>query len=166
MLRASIETTGAEVALRGVASGDADEISEIPGAGALLDLVEAVLAPDGLSTTDAARAEAARRRVREELGAEALVDAAAVIGNFERMNRIADATGIALDPPVNVATEALRAELGIDHYGSAENARPVKGWQRLLWRGIEPFARMGLRLAGRRAGSKTHVPSDSGPDRD
>ncbi len=162
MLRASIETTGAEVDLRGVASGDEAEIGAIPGAGALLGLVEAVLPLDG-EAADPGIAEAARARVRDELGAEALVDAAAVIGNFERMNRIADATGIPLDPPVNVATEDLRSELGIDRYGSARNARPVKGWQRLLWRGIEPLARIGLRFAGRRTGSRSRVPPDSKP---
>ncbi|HEB88582.1 MAG TPA: hypothetical protein ENI85_03345 [Deltaproteobacteria bacterium] len=162
MLRASIETTGGEVDLRGVASGDDAELSAIPGAAALLGLVEAVVGLDG-RTVDPGIAEAARARVRDELGTEALVDAAAVIGNFERMNRIADATGIPLDPPVNVATETLRAELGIDRYGSARNARPVKGWQRMLWRGIEPLARVGLRLVGRRTRSGGRLPSDSRP---
>ncbi len=40
---------------------------------------------------------AARTRVLEELGPAPLVDAAAVASNFERMVRIADATGIPLD---------------------------------------------------------------------
>jgi hypothetical protein len=145
MLRASVETEGAEVDYRGIADPETAEASSVPGAGALVGLVDATLSADG------GDGDAARERVRRELGSEALVDAAAVIGNFERMTRIADATGIPLDPPVNVATEALRAELGIDRYGSAAHTKPVRGWQRVLGRAIEPVARLGLRWVGRRA---------------
>ena len=154
MLRASIETTGDEVDLRGVATGDAAETSAIPGAEALLGLVEAAL------SEEPGAGEAARERVRRELGSAALVDAAAIIGNFERMNRIADATGIPLDPPVNVATESLRSELGIDRFGSAANAKPVRTWQRVVWRIAEPLVQLALRIAGRRSKSKQDSQSD------
>ena len=148
MLRASVETEGAEVDYRGIADSESAEASSVPGAGALVGLVDATLSADG------GDGDAARERVRRELGSDALVDAAAIIGNFERMTRIADATGIPLDPPVNVATEALRAELGIDDYGSAAHTKSVKGWQRVLGRAIEPVARLGLRWVGRRARSR------------
>jgi len=151
MLRASVETDGAEADYRGIADGESAEASTVPAAGALVGLVEAALSADG------GDGEQARERVRRELGSEALVDAAAVIGNFERMTRIADATGIPLDAPVNVATEALRAELGIDEYRSAANTKSVKGWQRLAGRALEPVARIGLRWAGRRARSKAGI---------
>lgn len=153
MLRASVETEGAEVDYRGIADSGSAEASSVPGAGALVGLVEATLSPDGVDGDEA------RERVRRELGSAALVDAAAIIGNFERMTRIADATGIPLDPPVNVATEALRAELGIDRYGSAARTKSVKGWQRMLGRAIEPVARMGLRWVGRRARSRNEARS-------
>ena len=44
----------------------------------------------------------------------ALVDAAAVVGNFERMVRIADGTGIPLDKPVAMVSADMREELGLD----------------------------------------------------
>jgi hypothetical protein len=153
MLRASVETEGAEVDYRGIADGASAEASSISGAGALVGLVEA-----SLSAEEDAGIEA-RARVRRELGSEALVDAAAVIGNFERMTRIADATGIPLDAPVNIMTESLRAELGIDHYGSSADRKLVKGWQRLIGRMLDPVARIVLRWAGRRARSKAAAPS-------
>ena len=76
------------------------------------------------------------------------------------MTRIADATGIPLDAPVNVATEVLRVELGIDRYGSAAETASVKGWQRLLGRAIEPVARIGLRWVGRRARARVEIRSE------
>jgi hypothetical protein len=156
MLRASIETEGAEADYRGIADPENAEASSVPSAAALVGLVDAALSTD----QGEGDGEQARERVRRELGSEALVDAAAVIGNFERMTRIADATGIPLDAPVNVATEAIRAELGIDRFGSAANTRSVKGWQRLLRRALEPVARLGLRWVGRRARSKSEIPSE------
>jgi hypothetical protein len=151
MLRASVETDGAEVDYRGIVDGESAEDSSIPAAGALVGLVEASLS-DGENN-----AEEARERVRRELGSEALVDAAAVIGNFERMTRIADSTGIPLDAPVNVMTESIRAELGIDGYGSAADRQSVKGWQRLIGRLVDPVTGIALRWAGRRARSKAEA---------
>jgi len=120
----------------------------------LIGLVEAALSSnegDGL---------AARARVREELGSESLVDAAGVIGNFERMVRIADSTGIPLDAPVNIATEAVRSELGIDAFASAENTQSVRGWQRLIGKVAEPILRVVLREVGRRARARDEAPTD------
>jgi len=154
MLRASIETEGAEVDYRGISDRESAEASSVPAAGALVGLVEASLSADDVD------AEKARERVRLELGSEALVDAAAIIGNFERMTRIADGTGIPLDTPVNVATESLRAELGIDRFESAANTKSVRGWERLLGRAIEPVARIGLRWAGRRARARDQAHSE------
>ena len=145
MLRASIETQGEEVDLRGLTDGKAAGESSIPGAAALVDFVEATL---GGNTDEIA---AARDLVRSELGSEALVDAAAVIGNFERMVRVADGTGIPLDAAVNVATEEIRSELGIDAFASEERKSEVATWQRLMARAIDPLAKIGLRWQGRRA---------------
>lgn len=154
MLRASVETEGNEVDYRGIVDGESAEASSVRGAGALLGLVEATL------SEGSADGVAARERVRRELGSEALVDAAAIIGNFERMTRLADATGIPLDAPVNVATEALRVELGIDRYPAAANTNTVKPWQRMLGRTLEPVARIALRWIGRRARSRAELRSE------
>lgn len=155
MLRASVETEGNEVDYRGISDPENAEESSVPGAGALINLVEA-----GLSG-NAAAASAARERVRRELGSEALVDAAGVIGNFERMVRIADGTGIPLDASVNVATEAIRGELGIDRFGSSENTQPVRRWQRLIGRVLEPIARFVLQKIGQRGRARMQTPHDS-----
>ena len=145
MLRASIETQGEEVDLRGLTDGKAAGESSISGAAVLVGFAEATL---GGNTDEIA---VARNLVRSELGSEALVDAAAVIGNFERMVRIADGTGIPLDAAVNVATEEIRAELGIDAFASEERKSEVATWQRLMARAIDPLAKIGLRWQGRRA---------------
>jgi hypothetical protein len=79
-----------------------------------------------------------------------MVDGAAIIGNFERMVRTADGTGIPLDTPLNVATESIRAELGIDQYESAARTSSVRGWQRALGRVADPLLKFGLHKMGNR----------------
>jgi len=145
MLRVSIETEGGAGGLGGIADADSAAESPVPSAAALVAWVDA--------TRQGRREDvaAARDRVRRELGSAAVVDAAAVMGNFERMVRIADGTGIPLDTPVNVATEEIRAQLGIDAFASAAHSGEVSGWQRALRRGLDPVVRLGLRWAGRRA---------------
>ena len=56
---------------------------------------------------------------------EALVDAAPVIGNFQRMVRIADGTGIPHDKPIAAMTADMREELGYNDFASAKNTPPV-----------------------------------------
>lgn len=58
----------------------------------------------------------ARGRVLAELGPEAVVDAAAVASNFERMVRIADSTGIPLDGFLDQATIDIRGELKLSRF--------------------------------------------------
>ncbi|MBJ18363.1 MAG: hypothetical protein GY910_27505 [bacterium] len=145
MLRASIEAGGGEVDLSGVADASTVASSPVRGAAALVGFVDATLGGEGSEIAGA------RDRVREELGGEATIDAAAIIGNFERMVRIADGTGIPLDAAVNVATESIRADLGIDLFESAGNTATVRGWQRVVGRAIDPLLKWGLRWSGRRS---------------
>jgi hypothetical protein len=73
----------------------------------------------GVVGADAAVAEAARADLIDQLGAEWLLDASAVVANFEMMTRLADATGARLRPEQLVASASMRAELGLDTFPSA-----------------------------------------------
>ena len=64
----------------------------------------------------------AQARILDELGPEALVDAAGVASNFERMVRIADSTGISLNDFGVERTVELRQNLGIDQFHSVTKA--------------------------------------------
>jgi hypothetical protein len=55
-----------------------------------------------------------RQSVVDAMGAEAMVDAAGVASNFERMVRIADATGIPLGGGLEEFSSEVRLELGLD----------------------------------------------------
>ncbi len=57
-----------------------------------------------------------RAELSERLGAKGLVDAAAVVGFFNAIDRVADATGIPLDPERLESTADFRAELGLDGF--------------------------------------------------
>ena len=52
---------------------------------------------------------------------EAVVDAAAVAANFQRMVRIADSTGIPLDSPQRTFSESVWDELKLDRMPRAHN---------------------------------------------
>ena len=106
MLRASSEVHEEAVDLTAVA--DAKVVSGVPHGKQLIGFAEAVV------TGDPALLDAARSAVVDAMGGDALVDAAGVASNFERMVRIADATGIPLNPDMESATADLRAELGLE----------------------------------------------------
>ena len=81
-------TQGETVDLRAVT--ESGRSSGVEHGEALIAFAEAIV---GRDATAIARA---RRRLADEMGVAALVDAAAVASNFERMVRIADGTGIPL----------------------------------------------------------------------
>jgi hypothetical protein len=54
--------------------------------------------------------------LKQALGIKGLVDAAAVVGFFNAIDRVADATGIPLDPERLESTADFRAELCIDGF--------------------------------------------------
>ena len=59
---------------------------------------------------------ASRNTVFERLGSSGLVDAAGVAAYFNALDRIADATGTALEEDYKENTEDLREELRINEY--------------------------------------------------
>jgi hypothetical protein len=115
LLRASGEASGQAFDLHAVTEGTTTVSSGVAHEETLLALVEAMVSDDEEALAPA------RTRVREELGPEALVDAAAVASNFERMVRIADATGIPLDSFLDEMTVDLRAELNLARFESTAN---------------------------------------------
>ena len=82
---------------------------------------------------------AARDQLDAVVGPAAMIDAAAVIANFQRMVRIADGTGIPLDDPVAMTTTLERSELGIDDFSSAANTPELGIFQQILGRMLRPF---------------------------
>ena len=75
----------------------------VPGGNLLLRLVDAVL-------TNSEPLVQVHDAIIEELGPESLVDAATVFGNFEMMNRVADASGIPI-PAAGIEREKSLVEL-------------------------------------------------------
>ncbi len=107
MLRASARATGEAVDLNAIVDDEAGG-GGVPHGGLLKAFAEAALGDDGNLLTET------RQRVRNALGDGALVDAAAVIANYSALDRVADATGIPLEPAKETGTADLRAQLGID----------------------------------------------------
>ena len=66
--------------------------------------------------------EAARAELVACLGETEMVDAASVIGNFQRMVRIADSTGIPVDGLMAEANADVRQQLGLNDLPSARLA--------------------------------------------
>lgn len=105
MLRASGRHADKEFDLAGVFG---DRESDVPGADVLLPFVDALLRGGDVT--------AARDAVRIALGEAALSDAAAVIGGFDGITRIADATGIPMEPEKAAANADFFAALDIGRF--------------------------------------------------
>ena len=86
----------------------------MPHADVLMAYADAAVRRDG----DLAERRAA---VESALGAEAVVDAAATVANYQRMVRIADGCGIPLDRFTDEQSAEWRGALGVDEYYSALN---------------------------------------------
>jgi hypothetical protein len=129
------EIEGARYDLHAVTDAAAAGRSGVPHERELLALAETVVR-GGEAAIASARAGAIAA-----LGPAGFVEAAAVASNFERMVRIADATGIPLDAPLDAMTASMRADLGIDAFGSAANSPPLSVGRRALGRALAPLAR-------------------------
>ena len=115
MLRVSSQMTGTDVDMAAVNGAGLADAGVAHGA-ALLALTEAVMR--------GAAATVERQDLRGVLSAEGLVDVAAVIGAFNTVDRIADATGIALDAAMDLMSKALRQQLDLGRFASAANTPP------------------------------------------
>lgn len=96
-------------------NGAADTDAGVEHGAALVAFTEAVMgADDGVLRVR-------RRELGELLGPARLVDVAAIIGAFNVVDRIADATGIPLDDMIREMSADVRRELDLGRFGSAAN---------------------------------------------
>jgi hypothetical protein len=96
-------------AVTGVIHGDGG----VPHGKLLTAFAEAVLSDDRIALIRA------RGALQEALGAAGLVDAAGVVGLFNAIDRVADATGIPLEPEKAAASADFRAALDLDRFAVA-----------------------------------------------
>ena len=104
--------TGTDVDLAAV-NGAAGSTIGVTHGEELLAFTEALMR--GETATDE------RKRVQALLSPAAFVDLAAVIGSFNVVDRIADATGIPLDPMMLAVSGDVREQLQLSRFGSSAN---------------------------------------------
>ena len=92
----------------GAVTGFVDGDGGVPHGRLLTAFAEAGLGDDDVALTRA------RGAVQEALGAAGLVDAAGVVGPFNAIDRVADATGIPLEPEKAAASADFRVALDLD----------------------------------------------------
>jgi hypothetical protein len=86
----------------------------VPFGRLLVEFAEAVLGEDDHALVRA------RYALKAALGPAGLVDAAGVVGLFNAIDRVADATGIPLEPEKAAATADFRAALDLDRFAIAD----------------------------------------------
>lgn len=126
MLREGVKITGASVKLEGLSDPDYYHVEGIPDSEPLLRFANAYMGDDETALTGA------RDALAKAMGPEAMVDAVGVASNFQRMDRIADATGIPSDTPTAIMQEDLAVKLGANKYISAGNTKPPSWFTRLI----------------------------------
>lgn len=113
------QTTGDEVDLGNV-NGGVESDGGVEHGARLVAFTEAVMGGDE------ARLAGERAALRALLTPEAFVDAAAVIGAFNVVDRIANATGIPLDAGMAAMSGEVRKELDLARFVSSANT-PEEG---------------------------------------
>ena len=144
MLRASIEFSGSDANVDGIAKGAQAGDQGIEHGQRLTAFVDAALGDDP------ALLKSARDALRAAGGAELLIDAAGVIGNFERMVRIADGAGIPLDEMAALISGDLQERLGLDRFES-RRLSTGRGIGRRLGPLLRPVIHAALRFTGKRS---------------
>lgn len=141
MLRASGKAHDEEFDLSSITDGSDGNASGVPHGELLVTLAEAIVRRDQL------RLGQVRGEIRLEMGDEQLVDAIAVAGNFQRMVRIADGTGIPLDSFAMQITQDIRGELGLDHFDGARNTPKLS----FVARNLSGLARMAIHRVAKKS---------------
>ncbi|GAB5451680.1 MAG: hypothetical protein Hals2KO_20080 [Halioglobus sp.] len=113
---------------------------------------------EALVSRDEVRLADARKTLLQAAGPEILVDAAAVAANFQRMVRIADATGIPVDGLMDALSGSIQDELGLRRFRSADNSPPRSPFHALKSWLVRSIAR---RTLLRSAGSAKRQPDSN-----
>ena len=119
MLSLSADLTETDVDLKMI-NGQSNADGGVAHGEVLMNFAEA------LPSRDEAALGAAREALLREAGPEILVDVAAIAGNFQRMVRIADATGIPLDDRNVAISGDVCDELDLASMYTAQNTPPPK----------------------------------------
>jgi len=110
LLRASSKLEGTEVDLSALTANEIKATSGVAHSDVLIAFADAIVAANDQVL------QHTRHSVLEAMGAEAVVDAAGVVSNFERMVRIADSTGILLDDRMARASQDVREALDLERF--------------------------------------------------
>jgi hypothetical protein len=116
LLRASALSQNQDYDLAAV-TGAVKSDAGVPHGRRLVLFAEAVLGEDDAALADAGAA------LMAALGPPALVDAAGVVGLFNAIDRVADATGIPLEAEKAEASADFRAALGLNRFAVAARSR-------------------------------------------
>ena len=135
MLSLSADITESDVNLQMINGDESATTGDVDHAAALMKFAEAV------ASRDEAALSSARSELLEQAGAEVLVDAAAVAGNFQRMVRIADSTGIPLDERSAAMSYGVVNELDLRRFSSAQNTPPAGLRRKLMSLIARPMAK-------------------------
>ena len=125
MLSLSAEASQTDIDLQ-IVNGAEGSNSGVEFANELMKFAEAVASRDEAALTDA-RAELLRVG-----GNDVLVDAAGVAGNFQRMVRIADCTGIPVDDRMGALSGSIQDDLNLRRFGTAQNTPVVSSFKKML----------------------------------
>jgi hypothetical protein len=118
LLRASGQPTERTFDLRGV-------FDDASGVG-VDHAIELIRFADAAVIRDAEATRRARKAVIAAMGEAAMIDAAAVIGGFDGITRVTDATGLPIEPQKAELTADLRTELELDRKFSAGDCRRAR----------------------------------------
>ena len=143
MLSLSAETSNTDIDL-GIVNGDESASSSVPYSAGLMRFAQAVAGRDPRHIAET------RQALFDEAGNDVVVDAAGVAGNFQRMVRIADSTGIPVDERMNALSSGIQKQLDLRRFRSAQNTPQSSLLQRMVNIPKGALMRRMVKLRGRR----------------
>ena len=139
LLRGSGEANSHDVDLDLVTATPEQLAQQSEDAGGLPHAVALITYTDAVISGDPERIRSEAARLETKLGRAGLVRAACVVGNFQRMNRVADATGIALDPGMQFMSSDVRDQVGANAYRSSSYTPEIGSWATTLGVSLRPL---------------------------